>query len=57
MLDRHMDRMDRCFYRAKYFHGHLMTAEYGVRSWALLHNFLPYGPQAKSAATYQSPAH
>lgn len=57
MLDRHMDRMDRCFYSAKYFHGHLMTAEYGVRSWALLHNFLPYCPRAKSAATYQSPAH
>ena len=57
MLDRHMDRMDRCFYSAKYFHGHLMTAEYGVRSWALLHNFLPYCPRTKSAATYQSPAH
>jgi hypothetical protein len=57
MLDRQMDRMDRCFYSAKYFHGHLMTAEYGVRSWALLHNFLPYCPRAGSAATYQSPAH
>ena len=57
MLDRHMDRMDRCFYSAKYFHGHLMTAEYGVRSWALLHNFLPYCPRATSAAIYQSPAH
>ena len=57
MLDRQMDRMDRCFYAAKYFHGHLMTAEYGIRSWALLHNFLPYGPRAGSAATYQSPAH
>jgi len=57
MLDRQMDRMDRCFYTAKYFHGHLMTAEYGVRSWALLHNFLPYCPRAKSSTTYQSPAH
>jgi hypothetical protein len=57
MLDRQMDRMDRCFYMAKYFHGHLMTAEYGVRSWALLHNFLPYCPRVKCATTYQSPAH
>ena len=57
MLDRQMDRMDRCFYAAKYFHGHLMTAEYGVRSWARLHNFLTYCPRAGSAATYQSPAH
>jgi len=34
-----------------------MTAEYGLRSWALLHHFLPYCPRAKSTATYQSPAH
>lgn len=57
MLDRHMERMDRCFYSAKYFHGHLMTAEYAVRGWALLHNFLPYCPRTRSVAKYQSPAH
>jgi len=57
MLDRHMERMDRCFYSAKYFHGHLMTAEYAVRGWALLHNFLPYCPRSLSASKYQSPAH
>lgn len=57
MLDRHMDRMDRCFYSAKYFHGHLMTAEYAVRGWALLHNFLPYCPRSLNAGKYQSPAH
>ncbi len=57
MLDRHMDRMDRCFYSGKYFHGHLMTAEYAVRGWALLHNFLPYCPRALCASEYQSPAH
>jgi len=57
MLDRHMERMDRCFYAAKYFHGHLMTAEYAVRGWALLHNFLPYCPRTLSASKYQSPAH
>jgi len=57
MLDRHMDCMDRCFYSAKYFHGHLMTAEYAVRGWALLHNFLPYCPRTPRALKYQSPAH
>jgi hypothetical protein len=57
MLDRHMERMDRCFYSARYFHGHLMTAEYAVRGWALLHNFLPYCPRSRSASEYQSPAH
>ena len=45
MLDRHMDRMDRCFYSAQYFHGHLMTAEYKVRAWALFHHFQPYCPR------------
>ena len=59
MLDRHMDRMDRCFYSAKYFHGHLMSAEYAVRSWSLLHNFQPYCPRTVSEhkSKYQSPAH
>jgi hypothetical protein len=57
MLDRHMDRMDRCFYSAQYFHGHLMTAEFKIRAWALLHNFQPYCPRAQVAATYRSPAH
>jgi hypothetical protein len=57
MLDRPMDRMDRCFYSAKYFHGHRMTAEYAVRAWALLHNFQPDCPRVKMASQYKSPAH
>jgi hypothetical protein len=57
MLDRLMDRMDRRFYTAHYFHGHLMTAEYGVRAVALLQNFQPYCPRAAAAERYQSPAH
>lgn len=57
MLDRRMDHMDRRFYNAHYFHGHLMTAEYAVRAEALLVNFLPYCPRAAVAAKYQSPAH
>jgi hypothetical protein len=56
MLDRLMDHMDRLFYLARYFHGHLITAEYGVRAEALLANFLPYCPRAAIAAHYQSPA-
>ena len=57
MLDRLMDHMDRVFYNARYFHGHLMTMEYSVRSGALLSNFLPYSPRAAVAEQYQSPAH
>ena len=57
MLDRRMDHMDRRFYNAHYFHGHLMTAEYAVRAEALLVNFLPYCPRAAVAAHYRSPAH
>jgi hypothetical protein len=57
MLDRLMDHMDRRFYSARYFHGHLMTAEYAVRAGALLANFQPYCPRAAVAERYQSPAH
>lgn len=57
MLDRHMDPMARYLYGCRYFHGHLMSAEYSTRSWALLHNFHPYSPRAKIKQTYESPAH
>jgi hypothetical protein len=57
MLDRLMDHMDRRFYAAHYFHGHLMTAEYAVRAQALCANFLPYCPRAAVADRYRSPAH
>ena len=57
MLDRHMDPMARYLYSCRYFHGHLMSAEYSTRSWALLHNFHPYSPRAKVKQTYESPAH
>jgi len=57
MLDRRMDHMDRRFYSAHYFHGHLMTAELAVRAEALLVNFLPYCPRAAIAKQYRSPAH
>ena len=57
MIDRHMEPMDRYLYSCKYFHGHLLSAEYGIRAWALLHNYWPYSPRAKVTAQYQSPAH
>jgi len=57
MLDRQMDRMDRCFYSAHYFHGHLMTMELAVRAGALLHNFTPYCPRTATAQHYTSRAH
>lgn len=57
MIDRHMEPMDHYLDSHKYFHGHLMSGEYGCRSWALLHNFQPYCPRAKVAQTYISPAH
>jgi len=57
MLDRQLDPLDRCLYAARYFHGHLMSAEYQIRAWALLHNFLPYCPRAKIRQHFQSPFH
>jgi len=57
MIDRHMNSMDRSLYSRQYFHGHLMSAEYSVRAWALFHNFQPYCPRAKISEQYQSPAH
>jgi hypothetical protein len=49
MLDRHMNPMNRYLDSCQYYHGHLISAEYGIRAWALLHNFWPYCPRAKVA--------
>jgi hypothetical protein len=57
MLDRALDPLDRCLYSARYFHGHLMSAEYQIRAWALFHTFQPYCPRAKIRQSYQSPFH
>jgi hypothetical protein len=57
MLDRQMDPLDRCLYAARYFHGHLMSAEHQIRAWALFHNFQPYCPRAKIRDLYLSPFH
>lgn len=57
MLDRHMQPLTRYLESCRAFHGHLLSAEYGSRAWALLHNFQPYCPRARVAQRYQSPAH
>jgi hypothetical protein len=57
MIDRLLDPLDRCLYAARYFHGHLLSAEYQVRAWALLHNFQPFCPRAKIREQFQSPFH
>lgn len=57
MVDRHMEPMSRYLHGCRYFHGHLVSAEYGCRAWALLHNFQPYCPRAQVAKRYKSPAH
>ncbi len=49
MIDRLMDRQDRFLYIMKYFHGHFMSAELGIRAWAILMNFGPYCPRATDA--------
>lgn len=57
MIDRHMEPMDRWLFSARYFHGHLSSAEHLLRAWALLHNFWPYSSRAKVRKQFQSPAH
>lgn len=57
MIDRHMDQMDRFLFAGKDFHGHLMTAEFRIRGWALMHNFRPYSPRSDLSDSFQSRAH
>ncbi|MFQ3658745.1 MAG: hypothetical protein SNJ54_07350 [Anaerolineae bacterium] len=59
MLERHMQSMTRCLYMGRDFHGHRASAHLLVRSWALLHNFLPYCPRARlrTGSPFSSPFH
>ena len=52
-----MNPMDRYLHSSRYFHGHLMSAEYQIRAWALFHNFQPYCPRAKIQESFISPFH
>ena len=56
-LDREMQCMDRYLSNHQYFHGHLSSAELGIRAWALLHNFRPYCPRSAKKLNFTSPAH
>jgi hypothetical protein len=57
MIDRHMEPMDRCLDSARYFHGHLMSAEFQIRGWALMHNFQHYCPRSNIRKYFHSPVH
>jgi hypothetical protein len=57
MVDRHMLPMSRYLDSCQGYHGHLLSAEYGIRAWALFHNFGPYGPRSEAAQKFISPAH
>lgn len=41
----------------RYFHGHLASAELGIRAWALPHNFSPYGSRSAQRERFISPVH
>jgi hypothetical protein len=56
-IDRLMIPLDRWLSAMFMFHGHLMTAEFRVRAWALIHNFRPYCPRSEAAKAFISPAH
>jgi len=45
MLDRLMQRMDRHLFSAQYYHGTRISANQGIRAWALIHNFAPFNPR------------
>lgn len=57
MIDRHMEPLARCLFSARFFHGHLQSAEWQVRAWALFHNFQPYCPRANIRQHYLAPVH
>jgi hypothetical protein len=49
MLDRVMKSMQRYFDAGQHLHGSKAAAQRHVRAWALLHNFTPWGPEARRA--------
>lgn len=57
MIDRHMIPMDRWLFNARYFHGHLLSAEKEIRAWTIFHNFWHYCPRANIRKKFMSPAH
>jgi len=45
-LDRLMRQQDGYFDRGQHFHGDLKSANLRSRSWAILHNYWPWSPEA-----------
>ena len=56
-VDRPMNALYRLLYANRTLHGHLDTAEFRLRGWALLMNFRPFEPQTRRRTGYQSAAH
>ena len=57
MLDRVMRSMCRYFDAGQHLHGSNDAGERHSRAWALLHNFSPWGPEAKrDNEDWESPA-
>lgn len=54
MVDRLMNQLDRVINSGRRLHGHLMSAEYRLRGWALLLNFRPFTRRHQSRQAVQS---
>ena len=48
MLDRLMRRQNGYFDRGQHFHGDMVSSNLRSRSWAILHNYWPWGPESVS---------
>lgn len=51
MVDRLMRWLDRYVFNMQYFHGTLASAEQGIRAWAILRNYQPYGSRTVGSKT------
>jgi hypothetical protein len=56
-VDRPMNALYRMLYAGRTLHGHLETAEWRLRGWALLRNFRPFERQTQRRTGCQSAAH
>jgi len=56
-VDRPMNALYRLLYADRTLHGHLKTAEWRLRGWALLRNFRPFERQTQRRTGCQSAAH
>ena len=47
MIDRPMKVLDRFLFCHQYFHGHLAYAQWMIRAFALVYNFVPFAPRTR----------